>query len=160
MLKKLTHPEFDLRRSYVICWLQIHSSPHHLLLLCISAPSCAFYPAPIPTTQITPVYLYICSSLTSLPHLNLLFTALPYASIWFNGKWSISSLLAPMPNCKGIAPETMLGWSLGLGGEIIPELTCTTIYLKCTWHSDFFFPPLWFISWSDLRERENWKLIQ
>ena len=136
MLKKSTHPEFDLGRLYVPLVTDPLASPPSSLASYSSSFPC-FLPCSYSYHPDYPVYLYICSPLTSLPHLHLLFTALPYASVCFNCKCSISLLLAPTPSYKGRAPETMLGWTLGFGDEIIQELT--TIYLKRKWNSDFFF---------------------
>lgn len=140
MLKKATHPEFDLRRSYVPMVTDPSASSWCSLASYPSSLPC-FLPCSYSCHPDYPVCLYICSALTSLPQLHLLFTALPYASICFDCKGSISLLLAPMLSYKGIAPETVLGWRLGFGDEIIQEFTCITIYLKCTWNSDFFFLP-------------------
>lgn len=104
-----------------------------------------------------PVYLYICSPLTSLSlpalHSFALCIHMLELQVWH------SFILAPIPNYRGRVPETMLGWSLKSGDEIIWELTHSTIYLKCKWNSDFFFFFFQrFMSWPDLRRRknENW----
>lgn len=143
--------------GHMFHWLQTHLPPHCLLLLHIPDSYCAFYPAPIPTIQIT---LSISTSvLHSLVCLHLLFTALPYASICLNYKCGIPSSLAPMPDYRGRVSEMMLGWSLKSRDEITWELTLSTIYLKCKWNSGFwfFFSFQRFMSWPDLRRGKNEK---
>lgn len=151
MLKKLTHPEFDLRRSYIPLITKPPAFPPSSLASYPSSLLCFF--ALIPPIQIT---LSISTSvLHSLLCPHLLFTALPYASMCLNCKCGISSSLAPFPNYRGRVP--LLGWSLKSRDEIIWELTRSTIYLKCKWNSDFF-SEVYVLA--RFEEREKWKLIQ
>lgn len=154
MLKKLTYPEFDLSRIIYSTDYKPTCLPTILSCFVSQLLTVLFCPAPIPTIQIT---LSISTSvLHSLVCPHLLFTALPYASICLNCKCGNLSSLAPVPSYRGRVPETMLGWSLKSRDEIIWELTCSTIYLKCKWNSDFFFQR--FMSWPGLRrgKNENW----
>lgn len=157
MLKKLTYPEFDLSRIIYSTDYKPTCLPTILSCVVSQLLTVLFCLAPIPTIQIT---LSISTSvLHSLVCPHLLFTALPYASICLNCKCGNLSSLAPVPSYRGRVPETMLGWSLKSRDEIIWELTCSTIYLKCKWNSDFFFFSEVYVL-ARFEEREKWKLIQ
>lgn len=110
MLKEPIPPELDLR--IMPQWLQTHLPAHHLLVA--QVPGLCFFSAPVPTSQTTPVYLYICSPLTSLPRLcsSQLFLMHPYASA------ASTAFLCSWLQCSVTEEEfPRLSWAGALGLE-------------------------------------------
>lgn len=148
MLKKLTHPEFDLRRSYVPLIIDPPASPPSSLasypssLLCYSCP------------PDYPVYLYICSPLTSLSapafhSFALCIHTLELQAWHFFIFGSNAQLQRKTWDSVGLEPSVQR-WNY-------PRTYPQHRILKCKGNSDFF-SEVYVLA--RFEEREKWKLIQ